>query len=243
MKRSKSVWVSICSMSLLLTGCGGHPPGSGAAIVPPSELPAEMRAAIPNYIVGENPSGEKPPLNAYSENLGYYHQECSQWFPFPFDYYDTRWGYYRNGKWSRYNSTRSHYHTPGIGSRLIGGAIRTGAELVGATMARGPSVPGSGGSSTGTSGSFGSSVNSASATPPPMPAGATPPPMPGGSTHATPPPMPDYDVQPKGSPNHSGVAHANATSTRSSNISRGGFGSTGKSSASGSGFHSSSSGS
>ncbi len=100
----------MAGLSLSLTGChrSEGPMGDGG-ILPLSALSGEMRSRIPAYTPGANVSVENPPLNAYDENLGYYHQQCSAWFPYPYDYYDSRWGYYRCGRWSKYNSNRTHY--------------------------------------------------------------------------------------------------------------------------------------
>jgi hypothetical protein len=219
MKRSKIVLVSLTTVSLSLTGCrrSSGPASGDLGILPPEQLSDALRKSLPTYEAGENVSGEQPPLNAYDPLLGYYHSSCSEWHPYPYDYYDSRWGYFRCGKWSRYDSGRQHYHSSS-GLTYIGGGrgglFRAGAEAVGAVL--------SGNGNNGVSGSF---RNPASPnTPPPMP-----PQMP--------PPMPDYDAQPANAPRQVGVAHSQATASRISrgsyssgsggSLSRGGFGSTG----------------
>jgi hypothetical protein len=208
MKRSSAVLVTITTMALGLTGCGRKPSPLDPDILPPNRLPEAFRATLPTYKSGPNVAGEIPPLNAYDAFLGYYHAPCLRWFPYPYDHYDQRWGYYRCGKWSRYNSSRSHYHSSN-GLRALGNSgsmLGNGSDLVGAAFAGGPNqVNVNGGSSTGK-------------IPPPLPGGGTPPPLPD-----------DYATQPSTAPKHSGVEHSRSSVTRST---RAGFGATGRSSGS-----------
>jgi hypothetical protein len=228
MKRSSWIAVSLATASLAMTGCGRKPPSNHSQIIPLDQLPQNVRATIPNYTPSSDVSSSDAPLNAYDPDLGYFHKPCSQWYPYPYDYYDSRWGYYRCGQWSRYNSTRSHYHSQN-GLRFLGSnsgsLLRPAVEMAGAVMA-------GGGNTSGTSGSF-RNPNSplGGSTPPPMPGpggNLTPPPMPGGSS--TPPPLPDYATQPAGAPKYNPVSHSAATATKSRAVSsRGGFGSSGSS--------------
>lgn len=184
MKRSRTIALTLAGISLGLTGCrrnDGPGPGAtgGTGVLPLSALPAEMRSRIPSFTPGQNASAENPPLNAYDPYLGYYHQPCSAWFPYPYDHHDSRWGYYRCGKWSKHST--GHRHVGGGGYRSGAGINRTSQA-----DSTGPVSTGDG----------------------------------------------DYTTQPAGAPVHGGVPHAQATATRSGLVSRGGFGSTGKSSSS-----------
>lgn len=165
MKRSRSVVVTLAGISLSLTGCRRAAEPAGLGVMKKEALPAEMRDKLPVFYPGQNPSAENPPLNAYDPHLGYYHRPCLAWYPYPYDYYDARWGYYRCGKWSR--------HAASGGVRGYGG--------IGRGM-----------------GSIGSGVG-------------------------------DYTTQPVGAPVHEGVSQGQATAKRSALVSRGGFGSTGRS--------------
>ena len=177
MKRSRTIALTLAGISLGLTGCRrGEVPPNGMGVLPLSALSPMMRAKIPAFTPGQNVTAQNPPLNAYDPNLGYYHLPCTAWFPYPYDHYDSRWGYYRCGKWSRHGST-SRYH---------GNGFRTGAGI-------GRSVVGDGGGGVSTGDG-------------------------------------DYTTQPAGAPVHAGVPHAQATATRAGLVSRGGFGSTGRSS-------------
>ncbi len=178
MKRSRVVALTLAGVSLSLTGCrrsstGGPSDVHGGTILPPSALNPSFRSTLPAFLPGQDVSRQSPPLNAYDPQLGYYHLPCSAWFPYPYDHYDSRWGYYRCGRWSKNSSThRSSSHYGNVGRSLTG-----------------------------------SSTSS----------------------------MSNYDtdsVQPAGAPLHSGVHHSMASSTRTGSISRGGFGSTGRSSSS-----------
>jgi hypothetical protein len=111
MKRSKVIMLTLAGVGLGVTGCRRAPapepvPVHSTAVLPPGALSPELRATLPAFAAGEDVSRQAPPHNAYDPHLGYYHQPCSAWFPFPYDYYDSRWGYYRCGRWSRYHSTR-----------------------------------------------------------------------------------------------------------------------------------------
>jgi hypothetical protein len=182
MKRSRTIALTLAGISLGLTGCRrGEGPGGGTGVLPLSALPAEMRAKIPSFTPGQNVTAENPPLNAYDPYLGYYHQPCSAWFPYPYDHYDSRWGYYRCGKWSRHASTHRH----GTGYRS-GGAGLIRPMAAGSSDGGGPVSTGDG----------------------------------------------DYTTQPAGAPVHAGVPQGQATAARAGLVSRGGFGSTGKSSGS-----------
>ncbi|MEQ1750028.1 MAG: hypothetical protein ABL974_11430 [Prosthecobacter sp.] len=179
MKRSRVVALTLAGISLSLTGCrrstySASSDVHGTSILPPSGLNPDMRSCLPTFVPGQDVSGQSPPLNAYDPQLGYYHLPCTAWFPYPYDHYDSRWGYYRCGRWSKNRSTVHH------SSGYYGGLGRP---------------------FTGT--------NSMT------------------SSHA------DGDLaQPPGAPLHSGVPHSQASSTRLGSTSRGGFGSTGRSSSS-----------
>jgi hypothetical protein len=108
----------------------------GAGVLPLSALPAAMRATIPAFTPGQNVTAQNPPLNAYDPQLGYYHLPCTAWFPYPYDYYDSRWGYYRCGKWSRHRSSGPYGTGYRTGSRVgrgvaggpNGGGVSTGDD-------------------------------------------------------------------------------------------------------------------
>jgi hypothetical protein len=126
MKRSRLVLLTLAGVSLSVTGCGRKSEVArnvhGTAVMPPAELPPQERAALPIYSAGKNPSLERPPNNAYDPQLGYFHLSCQGWFPYPYDHYDSRYGYYRCGRWHRTNQGRSHYHHSSGGSS--GGSSR-----------------------------------------------------------------------------------------------------------------------
>ncbi len=119
MKRSRVVALTLAGISLSLTGCNrrNSPPNDihGNAIIPPSSLSPDMQSALPAFTPGQDVSAQNPPLNAYDPKLGYYHLPCTAWFPYPYDHYDSRWGYYRCGRWSRDRNT--HYSS----TRYLGG--------------------------------------------------------------------------------------------------------------------------
>ena len=111
MKRSKVIMLTLAGVSLGVTGCRRAPtpapvPVHSLPVLPPGALSPELRASLPAFAVGEDVSRQSPPHNAYDQHLGYYHLPCAAWFPYPYDYYDSRWGYFRCGLWSRYHSTR-----------------------------------------------------------------------------------------------------------------------------------------
>lgn len=103
--------LTLASVSLSVTGCRRTPAYQpvdvhSTQVLPPEALSPEMRASLPAFVAGEDVSRQSPPHNAYDPQLGYYHQPCNGWFPYPYDHYDPSWGYYRCGRWSRYHSTR-----------------------------------------------------------------------------------------------------------------------------------------
>lgn len=170
MKRSRVVALTLAGISLSLTGCrrsstGGPSDVHGGTILPPSSLNPNFRSTLPAFLPGQDVSRQSPPLNAYDPQLGYYHLPCSGWFPYPYDHYDSRWGYYRCGRWSKSHSGTHHSST------RFGNVGRSFTNI------------------------------------------------------------PDTDaVQPASAPLHAGVPHSQASSTRLGSVSRGGFGSTGRSS-------------
>jgi hypothetical protein len=121
MKRSKVVMLTLAGVSLGVTGCRRTPEPvnvHSSAVLPPGALTPAMRASLPAFVAGRDTSYQSPPHNAYDPQLGYYHQPCTGWFPYPYDHYDSRWGYYRCGRWSRYHSTSAYgssssYYRPG----------------------------------------------------------------------------------------------------------------------------------
>jgi hypothetical protein len=185
MKRSRVVMLTLAGASLGFTGCRREPPPGvhSTTILPPEALSPAMRASLPAFRPGSDVSREIPPHNAYDAHLGYYHAPCAGWFPYPYDHFDSRWGYYRCGRWSRYHSTQA-YHSSSPYYR--GGAHGFGlATPIGGTTTQPADFK---------------------------------------------PPAGDYGLQPSGAPVHNGVQHNQATKTISSITSRGGFGSTGRSS-------------
>lgn len=111
MKRSRVVMLTLAGVSLGVTGCRREPAPRAAtapAILPPESLTPAMRSTLPVYSSGADVSREVPPHNAYDPRLGYFHAPCAGWYPYPYDHYDSRWGYYRCGKWSRYHSTQAY---------------------------------------------------------------------------------------------------------------------------------------
>lgn len=128
MKRSNVIILTLAGVGLAATRCHRQPTAytpahvHSTAVLPPSSLSPEMRASLPAFAAGQNVSSQATPHNAYDPQLGYYHQPCSAWFPYPYDHYDSRWGYYRCGRWSRKHSTHAYsssssYYRPGIGFR------------------------------------------------------------------------------------------------------------------------------
>lgn len=184
--------LTLAGVSLGLTGCRRSQTtdfhlAHGTQILRPEALSPEFRASLPKFFPGTDVSREVPPHNAYDPQLGYYHAPCAGWFPYPYDHHDSRWGYYRCGKWSRHHSTHA-YHSS---SPYYRGGVH---PFIGGTSLVAPST----------------------------------------STTTNPadfkPPAGDYSQQPAGAPVHSGVQHSQATKTITSITSRGGFGSTGRSS-------------
>lgn len=124
MKRSNVIILTLAGVGLAATRChrapASHTPAyvHSTAVLPPSALTPDMRASLPAFVAGQDVSRQATPHNAYDPQLGYYHQPCSAWFPYPYDHYDSRWGYYRCGRWSRYHSTHAYsssstYYRPG----------------------------------------------------------------------------------------------------------------------------------
>ncbi|WP_395751647.1 hypothetical protein [Prosthecobacter sp.] len=113
MKRSNVIILTLAGVSLAATRCHRTPAAGpvnvhSTAVLPPGSLSPAMRATLPAFAAGYDTSYQSPPHNAYDPQLGYYHQPCSGWFPYPYDHYDSRWGYYRCGRWSRYHSTQAY---------------------------------------------------------------------------------------------------------------------------------------
>jgi hypothetical protein len=191
--------LTLAGVSLGVTGCRREAAPQrihDSAILPPESLNSEMRSSLPAFRSSGDLSREVPPHNAYDPQLGYFHAPCAGWYPYPYDHYDSRWGYYRCGKWSRYHSTQAYHST----SSYYRSGYRNGVHPL-------------------TTGAVTSSAASDPAT------------RPGVFT----PPADDYSTQPTGAPSHSGVQHSDASRTIASTSSRGGFGSTGRSSSSSSG--------
>jgi hypothetical protein len=128
MKRSQIVMLTLAGVSLGLTGCRRQPPMSaGRGILPPDQLPPAMRASLPSYYApGADLSNSQPPHNAYDPRLGYYHEPCRAWFPYPYNHHDPRWGYYRCGRWSR--QSRTYFHTTGFRPNVPGAGSYSPAE-------------------------------------------------------------------------------------------------------------------
>jgi len=113
MKRSQIVMLTLAGVSLGTTGCRRSSESEpvhlhGSAILRPDALNPALRANLPVFRPGTDMSREIPPHNAYDPQLGYYHEPCAGWFPYPYDHYDSRWGYYRCGRWSRQHSTHMY---------------------------------------------------------------------------------------------------------------------------------------
>ena len=111
MKRSNVIILTLAGLGLGVTGYNRMTTPvnvHATAILPPDSLSPAMRASLPAFVAGEDVSRQMPPHNAYDPQLGYYHQPCTAWYPYPYDYYDQRWGYYRCGRWSRYHSTQAY---------------------------------------------------------------------------------------------------------------------------------------
>lgn len=111
MKRSNIIILTLAGVGLGVTGYNRmtEPVNvHSTAILPPDALSPAMRASLPVFVASSDVSHQNPPHNAYDPQLGYYHQPCSAWFPYPYDHYDQRWGYYRCGTWSRYHSTQAY---------------------------------------------------------------------------------------------------------------------------------------
>lgn len=133
MKRSNIIILTLAGVGLGVTGYNrlseaGPVNVHDTPILPPESLSPAMRASLPPFVAGEDVSRQIPPHNAYDPQLGYYHQPCSAWFPYPYDHYDERWGYYRCGTWSRYHSTQAYahsspYYRPGLIGMGLGMAL------------------------------------------------------------------------------------------------------------------------
>ena len=117
MKRSRIVVLTLAGLSLGTTGCN-RPSGGIPGILPPDRLSPSVRASLPAYRPGADVSADRPPPNAYDPRLGYFHQPCNAWFPYPYDHYDSRWGYYRCGRWSRHS--RPFVSTPFVRAPTFG---------------------------------------------------------------------------------------------------------------------------
>lgn len=119
MKRSRIVLLTLAGVSLGFTGCR-RSPGAGG-ILSPDQLPPAFRASLPNgYVPGTDVSAGEPPHNAYDPRLGYFHEPCQAWYPYPYNHHDLRWGYYRCGRW--FGSSR-------VWSRPVGFSRTSGAPV------------------------------------------------------------------------------------------------------------------
>lgn len=112
MKSGKLITLTLAGISLALTGCrrGSSFAPHQSEIIPPADLPQEMRSSLPVYSADQVGALTNPPLNAYDPSLGYFHQSCNAWYPLPYGHYDTRWGYYRCGNWYRSHFTNRNYY-------------------------------------------------------------------------------------------------------------------------------------
>lgn len=118
MKRSQIVILTMAGVSLGLTGCRRQ--SALGSIIPPEQLPPALRATLPTgYVPGSDISAGRPPHNAYDARLGYYHEPCNAWFPYPYNHHDPRWGYYRCGRWS--SRTRTYTRPIGLYPGIPGG--------------------------------------------------------------------------------------------------------------------------
>lgn len=127
MKRSNVIILTLAGVGLGVTGYNrmtGPVNVHSTAVLPPESLSPAMRASLPPFFAGQDVSRQMPPHNAYDPQLGYYHQPCSAWFPYPYDHYDQRWGYYRCGRWSRYHSTKAY---PSSSTYFRGGFAGSGS--------------------------------------------------------------------------------------------------------------------
>lgn len=127
MKRSNVIILTLAGVGLGVTGYNRmtEPVNvHSTAVLPPESLSPAMRASLPPFFAGNDVSRQMPPHNAYDPQLGYYHQPCSAWFPYPYDHYDQRWGYYRCGRWSRFHSTKAY---PSSSTYFRGGLTGSGS--------------------------------------------------------------------------------------------------------------------
>ncbi len=146
MKRSNIIILTLAGVGLGVTGYNRLTEAEpvnvhDTPILPPDALSPALRASLPPFVAGEDVSGQIPPHNAYDPQLGYYHQPCSAWFPYPYDHYDQSWGYYRCGTWSRYHSTQAYtstssYYRPGLLGMGLGMALGAGTTPSTAPLAR-----------------------------------------------------------------------------------------------------------
>ncbi len=119
MKRSRLIVLTMAGVSLGSTGCrrdsssASSYPRELTPILNPAALNPQLRQSLPAYQPGVSAAGSQIPHNAYDPSLGYYHQPCSAWFPYPYDYHDRRWGWYRCGKWSRHSASTPYRHSSG----------------------------------------------------------------------------------------------------------------------------------
>lgn len=113
MKSGKLITLTLAGISLALTGCRRATPFGphGTEILPPGDLSQEMRSSLPAFAAEQSGALANPPLNAYDPHLGYFHSSCNAWFPYPYGHYDSRWGYYRCGKW--YRSHKRPFYSSG----------------------------------------------------------------------------------------------------------------------------------
>lgn len=111
MKSGKLITLTLAGVSLALTGCrrsattGLHE----TEVLPPGDLPRDLRSSLPAYSPNPGDDPSAAPLNAYDPHLGYFHRPCNAWYPYPYGHYDSRWGYYRCGRWYRSNPLTTGY--------------------------------------------------------------------------------------------------------------------------------------
>lgn len=123
MKSGKLITLTLAGISLALTGCRRslNPGPHETEILQPGELSSSQRSSLPTYYPDQGGALSDAPHNAYDPRLGYFHRPCNAWYPYPYDHYDSRWGYYRCGRWYPARGLQTgHAATSGLNARNPG---------------------------------------------------------------------------------------------------------------------------
>jgi len=72
---------------------------------PPPPLPgAQAKILTQDQLAQDLKDDKEEDNNSYVPGLGYYHAVHRSWYPYPFDYYYSGFGYYRGGYWNDFPS-------------------------------------------------------------------------------------------------------------------------------------------